>query len=143
MNDATRELGAALGVAVLGSVTATHYASAIHPVAERVLPAGAVDSASRSLANAIEQAGTLPGAGREAFTTAAQHAFLGGVHVSVVIAAALAATTAVLVLRYLPRSIRHGDLHVVNPDEPVLPVEGAVVAAGGAPMALAVERSAS
>ena len=29
MNDATRELGAALGVAVLGSIATSHYATAI------------------------------------------------------------------------------------------------------------------
>ena len=31
MNDATRELGAALGIAVLGSVAASRYASSIAP----------------------------------------------------------------------------------------------------------------
>jgi Na+/melibiose symporter-like transporter len=110
MNDATRELGAALGVAVLGSITATHYAHAIAPTAARALPADAAGAATGSLADALGAADTLPEAARATFTAAARHAFLDGVHVSVVIASALAATTALVVLRYLPRTVRHQDL---------------------------------
>jgi EmrB/QacA subfamily drug resistance transporter len=144
MNDATRELGAALGVAVLGSITATHYASAVHPVADRVLPASAAESASRSLTNAIEEAGSLPAAGRQAFTAAAQHAFLDGVHVSVLIAAALAATTALVVLRYLPSTVRHRDLQPVVADElgsaEVVAPDATVQ---GEPIVLTLDRQAS
>jgi EmrB/QacA subfamily drug resistance transporter len=107
MNDATRELGAALGVAVLGSITATHYAHAIAPTAAKALPADAAGAATGSLADALGAAGALPGAARATFTAAARQAFLDGVHVSVVVASALAATTALVVLRYLPRTVRH------------------------------------
>ena len=48
MNDATRELGAALGVAVLGTIAASHYASAMNHLT-RHLPA-ATQEAARTLA---------------------------------------------------------------------------------------------
>src|SRR5207237_1766702 len=56
MNDATRELGAALGVAVLGSVAASRYGSGLGSVA------GALRAADRSralgsLAGALQTAG--------------------------------------------------------------------------------------
>jgi MFS transporter, DHA2 family, integral membrane protein len=116
MNDATRELGAALGVAVLGSIAATHYAGAIAPSAERVLPAGAANDASRSLANALDEASRLPADAGRTFTTAAQQAFLDGVHVTVLIAAVIVASTALVVLRYLPRTVRHQETLTVAAD---------------------------
>jgi EmrB/QacA subfamily drug resistance transporter len=107
MNDATRELGAALGVAVLGSITATHYAHAVAPAARRTLPAGSVTEATTSLSNALDAAKTLPAGAQRTLTNAANDAFLGGLHLSVVIAAALAASTAVIVYRFLPKAVRH------------------------------------
>ena len=49
MNDATRELGAALGVAVLGSIAASQYTSHLHDALD-VIPASARDAASSSIA---------------------------------------------------------------------------------------------
>jgi Na+/melibiose symporter-like transporter len=107
MNDATRELGSALGVAVLGSITATHYAHSVAPAANAALRGDAVKGATTSLSNALGAAQSLPPGPRGVLTEAANRAFLGGVHISVLIAAALAGSTALLVLRYLPRTLRH------------------------------------
>ena len=54
MNDATREFGAALGIAVLGSIAASQYTSKLHD-AVRVLPASAREAAGSSLAGALER----------------------------------------------------------------------------------------
>ena len=47
MNDATRELGAALGIAVLGSIAASQYSSGVQELTAG-LPAAAADQASAS-----------------------------------------------------------------------------------------------
>ena len=59
MNDATRELGAALGVAVLGSVAASRYGSGLGSVVTS-LPAADRAAARTSLAGALRTAGRLP-----------------------------------------------------------------------------------
>ncbi|MCU1392696.1 MAG: drug resistance transporter, EmrB/QacA subfamily [Ilumatobacteraceae bacterium] len=107
MNDATRELGAALGVAVLGSITATHYSHAVAPAVDAALTGSAASSAKTALANALEQANKLPAAAGQALTKAADNAFLGGLHIAVLVGAALALTSSVVVLRYLPQQLRH------------------------------------
>ena len=59
MNDATRELGAALGVAVLGSVAASRYTSGLHPAVASLDPAARAESTT-SLAGALQTAAQLP-----------------------------------------------------------------------------------
>jgi hypothetical protein len=106
MNDATRELGAALGIAVLGSVAATKYTSRINHVTLGLAPA--IRSQSRvSLADALAAAAKLHGASGRALAVGSQHAFLDGIHLAVLSGAALAAVAAVTVLRFLPRQVSH------------------------------------
>ena len=61
MNDATRELGAALGIAVLGSIAASQYSSHLHDALEAI-PAAARGAASSSIAGALQVAEKLPAA---------------------------------------------------------------------------------
>jgi EmrB/QacA subfamily drug resistance transporter len=111
MNDATRELGAALGIAVLGSVAASRYASTIAP-ALRGLSKADQSSARTSIAGAIHVASTLPRAAGEALASSASHAFIGGIHLAVVVGATLALISAVIVYRKLPHSLtQSGALH--------------------------------
>jgi EmrB/QacA subfamily drug resistance transporter len=104
MNDASRELGAALGVAVLGSVAASHYRAALdgHLGA---LPPEARTAASSSLTGALQVAQQLPHAAGEALTHAANEAFIGGVHLAATAGALLALVAAVIVYRFLPRHL--------------------------------------
>ena len=111
MNDATRELGAALGVAVLGSLAASHFASALHDRVAK-LPAALQGTARSSLSGALLAATKLPGASGRAFAASADQAFIGGVHFAVTAGAILALIAAVLVLRYLPARLpAEGALH--------------------------------
>jgi Na+/melibiose symporter-like transporter len=111
MNDATRELGAALGVAVLGSVAASRYTTSLDHVL-RVLPPTARDTASSSLAGALHVASTLPPVSGRVLQTGAVDAFMGGIHLAVTVGAVLAAVASVIVLRYLPRVLApEGALH--------------------------------
>ena len=111
MNDASRELGAALGVAVMGSLAASQYRGAVGDLTER-LPAGLQDVAQASISGALRVAGQLPGPLGEAVRTGASNAFIDGIHLAVTVGSALALIAAVLVVRYLPREISHdGAMH--------------------------------
>jgi len=111
MNDATREMGAALGVAVLGSMAASRYASSIDTLTT-TLPASAQEEARQSLAGALHVASGLPEAAGQVLSHGADVAFVDGVHFAVTVGAVLAAGAAVLVLRFLPRVIApEGGLH--------------------------------
>ena len=111
MNDATRELGAALGIAVLGSIAASRYASSDRARAKGLSPANQ-ESASTSIAGALHVASTLTAAAGTALTFAAQHAFVVGIHLAVIVGAVLALTSAVIVFRNLPHSLtQSGALH--------------------------------
>jgi hypothetical protein len=108
MNDATRELGAALGVAVLGSIAASRYSSGISSSVAS-LTAGDRAEARTSLASALETAHRLPQAVGDGLVSAAEHAFVSGIHLAALSGAILAAAAAMLVLRFLPRHIeQHG-----------------------------------
>jgi EmrB/QacA subfamily drug resistance transporter len=111
MNDATRELGAALGVAVLGSVAASEYSANLSGVITRV-PAPLRATASSSLAGALEVAAKLPQAAGDALAHAAQQAFVDGIHTASFLGGSLALVAAFVTARYLPRQITpHGAMH--------------------------------
>jgi EmrB/QacA subfamily drug resistance transporter len=111
MNDATRELGTALGVAVMGSLAASKYGAAIDKVTVG-LPADVRRSARSSLAGALQAAqNQTPDVARR-ITTGAFDAFVNGVHLAVTVGAVLALVAAAVVLRYLPRQLAHqGAMH--------------------------------
>ncbi|MBV8949443.1 MAG: DHA2 family efflux MFS transporter permease subunit [Actinobacteria bacterium] len=108
MNDATRELGAALGVAVLGSIAASRYSSSVHSVVTK-LPTASQRSARSSLAGALQVARTLPGQAGAAVTQGAQHAFVGGIHLASTVGVALTLVAAMVVWRNLPVEQAHAD----------------------------------
>jgi EmrB/QacA subfamily drug resistance transporter len=110
MNDATRELGAALGVAVLGSIAASRYTSGIQPAIAHLSPADQAQ-ASSSLGAALQTAATLPEQAANELISTAQHAFVSGVHWASLTGAVLAGLAAMFVSRYLPKHIvQHGAL---------------------------------
>jgi EmrB/QacA subfamily drug resistance transporter len=86
VNDTTRELGGALGVAVVGSLMSSLYAAG--------LPAGVPAAAEDSLAAAVQAGGAVAGAAREAFVHALSRASLA--------VAVVAALGAVVAWRRLP-----------------------------------------
>ncbi len=106
MNDATRELGAALGVAVLGSVAASKYGSTVAHLTSGMTPENQVGAGS-SLSGALQTASQLPEAAGRALTAGADQAFVDGIHLAVTVGAILAVTAAVIVARYLPRVLTH------------------------------------
>jgi EmrB/QacA subfamily drug resistance transporter len=106
MNDATRELGAALGVAVMGSLAASRYGARVDHLTAS-LPSSVRGAAHTSLADALATASRLPSRIGGPLTVGAERAFIDGIHVAVVVGAALALTAAAAVLRFLPRTVAH------------------------------------
>ena len=103
MNDATPGIGAALGVAVLGSIAASQYSSEIgHSFGAR-LPPERREAITSSLPTAISAAGRLPAAQAESVIDSAPHAFVGSVHFAVTAAAVLVIASAAIMWRFLPR----------------------------------------
>ncbi|ADG89108.1 MFS transporter [Thermobispora bispora] len=96
------ELGAGLGIAVLGTITTIGYASALRPVAG--VPAGLMARARESLAAAADVAAGVGGPAGAALLGAAKRAFVSALHHTVTVSVALLAGTALMVALLLPRS---------------------------------------
>jgi EmrB/QacA subfamily drug resistance transporter len=105
MNDTTRQVGGALGVAVLGSVLASAYASSMAPSLAG-LSAPAAATASDSVGGAMAVAAQVGGANGQTLVAASHAAFVDGFGTAVLIAAGVAAAGAVLVLLFLPARSR-------------------------------------
>jgi EmrB/QacA subfamily drug resistance transporter len=111
MNDATRELGAALGIAVMGSVAASQYGSAVDGLTSG-LPAELATKAQASISGALQAASSLPGTTGDALRNGAEAAFMDGIHFAVMAGTAIALIAAVIIYRYLPRQLSHeGPMH--------------------------------
>lgn len=82
VNDATREAGGTLGVAVLGSIFTSLYADRIGAGAFGALPAAVTGSAQESVAGALTAA-----AGDPELLAALQDAFMSGFHLACAVAA--------------------------------------------------------
>src|SRR6266700_1092325 len=96
MNNTTRNVGAVLGVAIIGSVTASAYTHAMGSTS-------ATPAAAHSVGAAAAIARTISGHAGQALQAAADNAFVHGAGFGALIAAAAAAAAAGMTLRYLPR----------------------------------------
>jgi EmrB/QacA subfamily drug resistance transporter len=103
VNDTTRELGGAFGVAVMGSVFSSVYGPRIVDLLRGTpLPAPAVAAARESVAAALGVAAQAPAAAQHAIIGAAQSAFLDGMHAGSWVAAGAALVGAVVAIACLP-----------------------------------------
>ncbi len=107
MNDTTRELGAAFGIALMGSLAASRYSASLAPVTAD-LPQAVKRQAGVSLADALGAADKLGGPAGRALAAGAQHAFIDGIQLAVTCGAILAVAAAVVVFRRLPHQAAHG-----------------------------------
>jgi EmrB/QacA subfamily drug resistance transporter len=114
VNDTTREVGGALGVAILGSITASSYRSTI--TASPVYAAASEQSAAAaaaikdSVGGAAEVAQRVPAAAATALTDTANAAFVHALSHTVLVAAAIALVGALVALVFLPsRPLVPGD----------------------------------
>jgi DHA2 family multidrug resistance protein-like MFS transporter len=95
------ELGAGLGVAVLGTITTIAYAPALPAVPG--VPDGGMDQARQSLAGAAHVADQIGGSAGGALLEAARWAFVNALHTTVAVSVVLLSLTAVAVATLLTR----------------------------------------
>jgi EmrB/QacA subfamily drug resistance transporter len=112
MNDTTRELGGALGVAVLGSLVTSTYTSSIGDAVAN-LPGPQRAAAESGLVGAFGVAHQLGAEGAQ-LVAAAKSAFVDGIGVASWVGAAVVAVAAIVASRTLPR---HQRPPVIHPDE--------------------------
>jgi EmrB/QacA subfamily drug resistance transporter len=104
MNDTTRELGGALGVAVLGSIVASRYNSEIAS-AIAGLPPATHSLADSGLSGALEVGGQVGGAQGAHIASTAREAYVSGMSIATLVGAAVALIASVIVYRNLPSSL--------------------------------------
>ncbi|MFJ9630247.1 MFS transporter [Streptomyces sp. NPDC091280] len=106
IGETSYQLGAGIGIALLGSVMNAAYAPGLRSVPG--VPTSASVSAGHSLGEAYDVASRLGGARGAALRDAARHAFVHGLHITLLVSAGLLLLGAVMALR-LPR-IMHCEL---------------------------------
>jgi predicted MFS family arabinose efflux permease len=116
VNDTAREVGGALGVAVIGSLLSSVYASRLLDQLPSGMPAGARDAASDSLGGALAVSGQLGRAG-SALANGAREAFVFAMSRASLVTAAIAVVGALVAWRFLPaRAVEEtGDTPVRQP----------------------------
>jgi EmrB/QacA subfamily drug resistance transporter len=112
VNDTTREVGAALGVAVLGSVMSSTYRPRVaEAISGRPLPDGAADAITDQIGAAVQVAAEVGGEPGRALAAVASDSFADGMGIAFMIGAAALLVGAVIVALFLPaRSRDHEDL---------------------------------
>ena len=118
VNDTVREVGGALGVAILGSLVAGRYSGAMSG-ATATLPAGAREAARDSLGGAVTVAQQLGGGTGRVLADAGRAAFLDGFGLAITVAAGVALAGAVLAARWLPA--RAMDVPIADVFVPAVP----------------------
>ena len=115
MNDTTRQMGGALGVAILGSVFATFYRPGI---ADRLvgvaLTSEQLTRARDSIGGALQVAGELPQSSAARVVSVAKSEFVNGMHHAVFVGLCVVIVAAVVVFAFLPA-------HAVD-DKPAQPL---------------------
>jgi len=117
INDAARQVGAATGVAVLGSVWSSAYRGALTraAVGPRV-PEQALRQSRTSIGSVTDLSHTLPRSVATDLTSAAKAAFVHGSNVANVVGALVVLVAAALALRYMPRTKGVADAVEADPE---------------------------
>lgn len=120
VNDTVREIGGAFGVAVLGSLFAASYGSAMD-AATGSMPPVAAEAARESLAAASAIATTVGGDAGAALLATAQTAFVDAMSMTSIIGAGFAMAGALVALAWLPSRSASEPVVIesVAPDGPI------------------------
>src|SRR6266550_1877454 len=121
MNDTTREVGGALGVAILGSVLASHYTATIGK-AFGSLPGPLIAAAKGSVGGAIQVGQQIGGQVGQGLVATAKSTFITAMGSSLEIAAAVALGGAVISALWLPNRPPHVAGHEAARDAELEPI---------------------
>jgi EmrB/QacA subfamily drug resistance transporter len=120
LTNTARQVAVALSVAVLGSILAEFYRNSLSPSLAG-LPASARDAASSSISATQAVAQQLGASGRSLLAPA-NTAFVDAMHVTTLVAAALALAGALVVLRWMPGKARPAEIPAGLEHEPELAI---------------------
>jgi len=109
VNDTTRQVGGALGVAIIGSVASSLYSARVIDAIPAEAPPRLAGEIENSLGVALQAGARFPG-----LADAARTAFVDGMRVGVLVAAAAAILGAIATARWLPARAR--DAHAGEDD---------------------------
>jgi EmrB/QacA subfamily drug resistance transporter len=132
VNDTTRQMGGAIGVALIGSLLASVYRSDVRTgLAGSGAPASLVEQASSTVQSGVAAGRELGGALGQQVVAVSHQSFVSGYHLGVVVAAAIVLIAAVAVFLWLPA-------RAAAADDGLVPVgttgDGAVVGTVPAPV---------
>jgi EmrB/QacA subfamily drug resistance transporter len=100
MNDTSRQMGGAIGVAVLGSLLSSRYAHHVAAALPRGVPGRT--AAMDSIGHALAAAQSAPRGASAAIEAAARSGFVSGMHVAALVSVGVLAVGVLVVLRWLP-----------------------------------------
>lgn len=114
VNDTVRQVGGALGVAVLGSILNSVYAGKLAGSAVAGLPEPAAEAAQDNVQSALAVAARLPEQASQALAETAKSGFVDAMDTTVIVAAVVVLAGAVIALLLLPH---HGQTRPEASDE--------------------------
>ena len=106
VNDTTRQMGGAIGVAVFGSIMASHFTSSITEKLAGDLPARVLSAVGNNVGQAVGLAEQTHGPLSAQIANAAKESFVGGLHIIGLAAAGITLIAVVGVLLFLPARAR-------------------------------------
>lgn len=104
IGETSYQLGAGMGIALLGSVMNAAYTPGLAGLHAEGVPASAASSAAHSLGEAYKEAAQLGGPLGAVLRATARDAFIGGLHITLMVSAGLLLLGALAALR-LPRAM--------------------------------------
>src|SRR6266508_948449 len=121
VNDTTRQMGGAIGVAVFGSLMASHFTSTITDKIGSLVPAPLFAQVKDNVGQAIGVARQAPAARPFSgqIIDAARDSFVSGLHIIGPVAGAITLLAAIGVARFLPARARDDDQRPAPADEPI------------------------
>lgn len=103
VNDTTRQMGGALGIALLGSIMASRYGDRVASgLADAGLSRGTLDEIGSNIQSGVTEGRATNGPLGQRIIDVAQDGFLSGMHIAVVVAAGITLVAAAAVYRWLP-----------------------------------------
>jgi EmrB/QacA subfamily drug resistance transporter len=115
VNDTTREVGGALGVAILGSLLASSFRASVDDVLPAGVPAEVREAARSSVGAAVTVAERIGGAPGELLAEVGRSAYVDGMGIALLVAAGIMFAGALSAWRFFPRTAE------AHPQPPILP----------------------